>query len=241
MNVMITLQFYTALGGLMLHKFIALFLSTTFFACAADTYWETHKKGILKEHQKIEGWCKQEKAEKLMDFIHDVKPKLCIEIGVYAGSSVFPIAKALKYEKKGVLFAIDPWNRDESLKYEKDPANILCWGNVDYDKVYKNFCSMLKENDIDSCCKVMRTTSEKALTQFSDGTVDFIHIDGNHNEEACIKDVKMSLQKLKKGGYLLFDDADWWQTQKTVAYLKENCNMEPKYSVNNECLMFIKK
>lgn len=222
----------------MFHKFIALFL-VSFITLQAST-WEEYKEDTLKNHHKIPGWCKREKAEKLMNLIHDTRPKVSVEIGVYRGSSTYPIAKALQYIRRGVIYAVDPWDKDESLKFEADEANRECWGNIDYEKTYKKFLKMVKKNKLKSYCKVLRATSEKAFAQFRDGSVDFIHIDGNHNEESCTKDVEMSLKKLKKGGYLLFDDANWHQTKKAVDYLKANCTFVEKYSVADECLLFIK-
>ncbi len=207
---------------------------------ASDSTWENYKQHSLENHCKIKGWCKREKAEKLMDLIHDAGPRICVEIGVFKGSSIYPIAKALKYTKKGVVYAVDPWAKEESLKFEVDEANQNYWGSLDYEKVYQKFIKMLKKNDLKKYCKVIRATAKEALSQFKDESIDFIHIDGNHNEESCMQDVEMSLRKLKKGGCLLFDDANWHQTQKAVAYLHQHCRLEKKYSVNDECLLFLK-
>ncbi len=219
---------------------IIIFLASVISLQAFDSAWGKYKQHSLENHHKIPGWCKKEKAEKLMDLIHDMQPKICIEIGVFRGSSVYPIAKALKYAKKGIVYAVDPWDKDEALKFEVDKGNIDCWGNINYEKTYRKFIKMLKKNDLRKYCKVLRTTAEKALSQFKNESIDFIHIDGNHNEESCMLDVEMSLRKLKKGGYLLFDDANWHQTQKAVAYLNQHCKIERKYSINDECLLFRK-
>lgn len=225
----------------MLYRSLFLFFfSFASLHAISDAKWEEFKETALKKHHRIPGWCKREKAEKLMDFIRDKRPKTCVEIGVYGGSSAFPISKALKKTKCGILYAVDPWSKDEALKFETEEANIDTWGNLDYEKVFTKFNKLLKKHKLTKVCKVRRLTAEEAYAQFEDESIDFIHVDGNHNEESCMYDVKKSLQKLKKGGYLLFDDANWHQTRKAVAYLKENCQFEEKYSVADECLLFKK-
>ena len=62
----------------------------------------------------IHGWCSYEKAEKFVETITDQKPQLCVEIGVFGGSSLIPQALALK-PHSGVIIGIDPWKNDASL------------------------------------------------------------------------------------------------------------------------------
>lgn len=54
----------------------------------------------------------------MFDLILKENPKVYVEIGVWGGSSIFPTALALKLlNNKEVVFAIDPWNSEEYIKY----------------------------------------------------------------------------------------------------------------------------
>jgi hypothetical protein len=60
----------------------------------------------------------------MMDLIYEVKPEICVEVGVFAGSSIYPTASALKFLHCGVVYAIDSWNNLDCIKgYDSDDAN----------------------------------------------------------------------------------------------------------------------
>jgi len=76
--------------------------------------------------------------------------------------------------------------------------------------------------------------------------IDILHIDGNHEEESSCKDVELYLPRVKKGGYVWFDDANWHQTQKAINLLqnKFNCKLIDKAKSddpNNFCNLYIKE
>ena len=61
---------------------------------------------------------------------------------------------------------------------------------------------------------MMRRDSESALSEFEDGSLDFVYIDGNHLYEFVKKDLELSLRKMKPGGYITGDDyspGGWWK------------------------------
>ncbi len=199
--------------------FIAL-ATMTFSLNATNQSWNAYKEQTLRNQAEIPGWCSLEKAEKMMQLIYDAHPVTCVEIGVFGGSSIYPTAKALKYLKAGVVYAIDPWSTADCLVgYSSDDPNYQWWGSVDLYEIYENFRQMLKSYKISDHCKVMRMSSRMALPNFSDESIDILHIDGNHTEENALADVQMYLPKLKKGGYLWFDDVNWTSTHKAVEYL----------------------
>ena len=53
---------------------------------------------------------------------------------------------------------------------------------------------------------LLRMGFEEALQQFEDGSIDLLHIDGNHEYESVKKDFANWLPKLKKGGLILMPD-----------------------------------
>jgi predicted O-methyltransferase YrrM len=42
--------------------------------------------------------------------------------------------------------------------------------------------------------------------------IDILHLDGNHSAEASTRDVENYLPRLRRGGYLWFDDVNWPST-----------------------------
>jgi predicted O-methyltransferase YrrM len=222
-----------------------IFLGLTTLCSVLNGYnqdWEQNKKEVLlyQEEQYILGWCSREKAEKLMDLIFDTHPKICVEIGVFGGSSIYPTASALKYLKNGIVYAIDPWSKEECLKgYAPGDPNYGWWDMLDQEKIYEGFQAMLNRFDLASFCKTLRMTSEQAVLQFQDETIDILHIDGNHTEQVALADARMFLPKVKKGGYIWFDDANWSTTNKAVQYLIENCSLDEARSTS-ACFLFKK-
>jgi predicted O-methyltransferase YrrM len=208
---------------------------------ASDLKWEKHKLEVMIEQKKVPGWCVYEKANRLMDLIYQTRPNIVVEIGVFGGSSVYPMAEALHYCKKGIIFAIDPWKAEDcQMGYTPDDPNYIWWTNVDLEKIYKDFTKLIKYSQLTPYCHIMRMTSLQAGEQFADESIDILHIDGNHSEESALTDVRIFLPKVKKNGYIWFDDANWTSTNRAVEYLLENCSFDPVRSIGQECYLFQK-
>jgi cephalosporin hydroxylase len=221
--------------------FIALAMMTLSLH-AVDRSWDLYKKQTLQFQEQIPGWCSLEKAEKMMQLIYDTHPGTCVEIGVFGGSSVYPTAKALKYLNAGVVHAIDPWSKEECLEgYTSDDLHYQWWASIDLATVLQNFMHMLKSYRLNDHCNVMRMSSREALSYFTDESIDILHIDGNHSEASALADVQMFFPKLKKGGYLWFDDVNWSSTSKAVEYLmySEQFVMDNQGSTST-CFLFQK-
>ena len=85
-----------------------LILCCCFFSLSADTGIDALKQNVQTVLPTLEGWCSKSKANHFIDLILAVKPEVYVEIGVFGGSSIFPVASALKYLGKGVVIGIDP-------------------------------------------------------------------------------------------------------------------------------------
>lgn len=155
----------------------------------------------------IHGWCSAEKSDAMIDLILNTKPKVCVEIGVFAGSSILPTASALKCLGRGKVYAIDPWKTNECLRGMKESAHLEWWSNVNLNDIYLLFIKLLREEKISEYCKVLKMSSKEAV-DFVPKTIDILHIDGNHCEEAALFDAQTYIPKVKPGGYIWFDDID---------------------------------
>ena len=173
----------------------------------------------------IQGWCSPEKAKKFIDLTLRIKPDLCVEIGTYAGSSLFPVACTLKYLQHGVVVAIDAWDKLEAIKYF-DPItgslHIDYWGRINMDQVYYSFLNLLRAHELTEYCIPMRTTSERAAPVVN-GSIDFLYIDGNHSRIVSMKDVASYLPKVRPGGYICVNDPLDTELQDAVDTLLETC------------------
>jgi hypothetical protein len=150
-------------------------------------------------------WCSKEKAFLIMDLIATEKPKVCVEIGVFTGSSFLPMAAALQYVKDGKAIGIDPWSNEEAIKHlpASDP-NTKWWSQVDMGVVRKIFDKMVQDWDLTPFCHVIAESSENAFSHIE--SIDFIHFDGNFSEEGSMQDVVLYLPKVKSGGYILLSN-----------------------------------
>ncbi len=165
--------------------------------------FQEHKSQILQESQG--SWCSSEKASLLMDFVFLRKPKVCVEIGVFAGATILPIASTLKHIKKGKIFAVDAWDNVEAVKYWKiEDEHKKWWSSIDMKEVFSSFLEMKKKRQLDPYVRVVAKTSAKAATVLP--PIDFIHIDGNPSKEGFLQDLLLYLPKVKIGGYVFFSN-----------------------------------
>jgi len=225
----------------MMKYFLLLLLALSPLSASPEKKWEKYKQKVMIQQKKVPGWCNPEKADKLMDLIHEINPQCIVEIGVFGGSSVYPMAEALRFSEKGLIYAIDPWKaKDCQVGYEPEDPNYTWWTDINLEKVYINFTKLITNNNLSKFCRIMRTTSAEAAPSFENESIDILHIDGNHSEEAALLDAKLFFPKVKKNGYIWFDDVNWSSTSKAVNYLLERCTFLPMRSVGDECYLFQK-
>lgn len=161
------------------------------------------------------GWCPEEKQKKLYQYCKD--KQLCLEIGVYGGSSLIPMAQAVS----GYVIGIDPWSNEEAIKSmpPDDVANREWWIKVDLDLIKKKFLEDLDKYNVRNKVIVVESSSDKARHIVGKESIDVLHIDGNHTEIESCRDVELWCPKIKKGGYLFFDDTEWGSVQKALTLL----------------------
>lgn len=223
----------------LLHMFIISHLHSTLHA---EESWDKCKRKALYFLPTIQGWCTAEKAERMMDLIYETHPEVCVEVGVYGGSSVYPTAVALKYLDQGLIYAIDPWRNEDCLVgYEIGDPNYNWWKRVDLEDIYDGFLKVLRRHKLNSYCYVLRMRGDEAIAQFPDASIDILHIDGNHTEESALYDAKAYLPKVKQGGYIWFDDANWPTTGKAIDYLLEHCELSHGSKRGDDYLLFHKQ
>ena len=176
---------------------------------------------LPNNYESLHGWCTKDKALKTMEMVN-YKTKLIVEIGVFAGKSLLPLALKLKsLNNNGRVIGIDPWTAEASLEGTNSSENDDWWSKLDYEFFYKYTKDLLKENNVDSIVELIRDKGENCAHKFPDNSISILHIDGNHSEETSTKDVIMWHQKIHEDGYIIFDDSQWSTTQKAQQLLIE--------------------
>ncbi len=220
-------------------KWIFFYLSIFSSLLANDA--EELKQTVCRTLSSLEGWCSKEKAAAFIDLVLEVRPDVCVEIGVFGGSSAFPVLSALKYLGSGQLIAIDPWDKIECIKYFdpiEDAAHLKWWGNLNISFIYYAYLNMLKKHELEAYVTTIRSTSEQAVIHI--GEIDILYIDGNHNEEVSSRDVELYLPKVRPGGYIWYNDSLWKDRQEGIDLLLEECDAI-KLIDDGNCILFKKR
>lgn len=174
------------------------------FSSASDIYFQQLKELIIAELK--DSWCSPIKIELMMDLIYQTEPKVCVEIGVFGGSSLLPIAATLRYLRQGHVYAIDAWSNVEAVKYlNKNDPHYVWWSKVDM-QAAQNACQTLIDKwRLGSCCSLVPASAATVgAAQLAE--IDFLHLDGNFTKEGSLADVELFLPKVKKGGYILLSN-----------------------------------
>ncbi len=185
---------------------------------------------------KLEGWCTKNKASLLIDLIFMLKPQTVVEIGVFGGKSLVPMAYALKVVGTGKAFGIDPWDSIESTE-GMDGINREWWSQVDHQKILQNLQVNIAKFKLENQIELIRSTSEDAPPI---PNIDILHIDGNHSEKASTLDVNKWVPLVRTGGIIIFDDMTWGTNGNAVKWLDENCIQLVSFHEDNDWGIWIK-
>lgn len=196
------------------------------------------KQKAFQAMEKLEGWCSKEKAIVLMDLLLTMRPKTVVEVGVFGGKSLVPMAFALKYNQRGKIYGIDPWDPMKSIEgLEQEHADW--WVSVDHDAIMNDLIKKISDFDLENYIQLIRATSLDAVIPANE--IDFLHIDGNHSEETSMIDVMKWVPLVRKGGLIIFDDLDWKTTAKATEWLDTNCERITEIRGSNIWGIWLKK
>ena len=189
----------------------------------------------------MEGFCSREKAEHFIDLVVDVEPELCVEIGVYAGASLFPVAAALKYLGKGKVIGIDAWDENQAitgLHPVRDKVDFTWWKEVDFDHKMEIYNDLIGRYGLQDFVVTIRAPSKIAAMCCS--SIDILHIDGNLGELGTLNDIAVYLPRVRPGGYIWIGDALKHRRQRSIEEIEGNCDLVKSID-NGNTLLFRKK
>ncbi len=176
---------------------------------------EKLKERVSQSMDQLEGWCSKFKAFTIMDLIVKTRAETVVEIGVWGGKSLVPMAYAIKELGRGKVYGIDPWSNVASAE-GMDGVNKDWWSSIDHDAIYNNLAQKIMQFRLSPFVQLIKSTSVDAAPIEN---IDLLHIDGNHSEETSLYDAMKWAPLVKKGGIIVFDDTTWGTTTKAVAWL----------------------
>lgn len=157
-------------------------------------------------HTNTQGWCSIEKAQTLASIILAARPEISLEIGVFFGRSLLPMALAHQAIGKGRIIAVDPWQATASVQGQVNPADQEYWNRQDmHELAYNTFMTRVNELGLNNVVEVQRKRSDEFEPPEGIG---LLSVDGNHGLQA-VADIKRYAPKVKPGGYLVADDIHW--------------------------------
>jgi hypothetical protein len=129
------------------------------------------------------------------DLVATVRPAVLVELGVDRGESYFAFCQSTLENQTGTrCFGIDTWQGDAHAG--------------GYDET--TFAEVNEHNRVhyQSFSTLIRSSFEQALDQFGSESIEVLHLDGLHTEEAVRRDLNGWLPNLRPGGVLLLHDVN---------------------------------
>lgn len=128
-----------------------------------------------------------------------------VEIGSWKGSSsAFMCVEIANSNKNIEFYCVDTW--------EGSPEHVPM--GFDVSNLFEEFTNNMKP--VENFYKPMKMKSVDAAKHFEDNSLDFIYIDGCHEYECVLEDIKAWLPKIKKDGIFAGHDFDWPGVKKAV-------------------------
>lgn len=118
---------------------------------------------------------------------------IIVEIGTYHGVTAALMGRVLKLLNKDLcVLSIDPFE-----DYEPNPKNPQ--GN------YLQYQKNIEAFGVKNLCVCLKGFSEKVANAVSDN-IAFLTIDGSHDYEDVLSDIRKYTPKVNSGGYIWIDD-----------------------------------
>lgn len=125
--------------------------------------------------------------------IGELRPNTFVELGSHWGHSYFAFCQAVKETNKHTAcYSVDTWQGEEHAGFYGE--EVFSHVNLHNQSHYAQFSHLL------------RMTFDEAVNNFSDQSIDLLHIDGLHTYQAIRHDFETWLPKLSSGAVVLFHD-----------------------------------
>ena len=140
--------------------------------------------------------------------VEELRPRIVVEVGVWKGGSVITMAKTMKDNGiDGVVIAVDTWLG--AWDHWLNPGFFEDLGfESGYPKLFHRFmANMIHEQLTDHVVPLPLDSGNAAQVLQAKGIQpDLIHLDGAHDYDAVMRDLKLWWALLRPGGVLVADD-----------------------------------
>jgi hypothetical protein len=127
------------------------------------------------------------------DLVAVMKPALLVELGVDRGESYFAFCQSALENKTGTrCFGIDTWHGDQHAG--------------GYDETTFAEVSAHNRAHYESFSTLLRSSFDDVFDRFENESIDVLHLDALHTEDAVRHDLESWMPKLRPGGILLLHD-----------------------------------
>ena len=108
----------------------------------------------------IDGWCSPKKAAWLARLIVSRQVKNVLEVGIFGGKSLIPIALAVQSAGGGTVIGVEPWSADVAISEPTDETNDTWWASVDFARIKERFFANSARYGVLAMIKVMEMNSQ---------------------------------------------------------------------------------
>lgn len=186
-------------------------------------------RNLAKLIHDVEGWCTLHKAQTLYELASDKDCSLAVEIGIFGGKSLLPVAAAFADKGRGEIYGIEPWDNAVAIETPTDENNDTWWGKVDLVGVKRSFLGQVLKLGLEKHVKILEIPSDAAVPIFQTprfaGKIDLVHVDGAHSVEQSVFDCAYWLRLLNSGRHLVLDDINWPSVQPALDYMKRSSDL----------------
>jgi hypothetical protein len=127
--------------------------------------------------------------------IEKIKPRIFVELGTHFGNSYFAFCQAISEIKINCkAYAVDQWTGDEQA------------GN--YGGEVFEYVDSIHSNHFAEFSVLLKMTFDEAIANFSNQSIDLLHIDGLHSYESVKHDFENWLPKISDQGVIVLHDTN---------------------------------